>query len=132
MVVDTSALAAILFDEPDAGEFEAAIANDAVRLISAATVVEASLVVERRFGEQGGKELDALLREAEFEVVGVSQEQVNFARRALRTYGKGVHPASLNFGDCFPYALAKASGEPLLFKGEDFSKTDIRNARTHG
>jgi ribonuclease VapC len=82
MVVDTSALAAILFDEPDAEEFEAAIESDPVRLISAATLVEISLVVEKRFGEQGGTELDALLREAGFEVVAVSQEQANIARQA--------------------------------------------------
>jgi ribonuclease VapC len=130
MVVDTSALAAILFDEPDAEEFEAAIANDPIRLISAATLVEASTVVERRLGEQAGRELDSLLTEAGFEVVAVSEEQAEVARQALRTYGKGRHRASLNFGDCFAYALSKVSGEPLLFKGHDFSLTDMRAART--
>jgi ribonuclease VapC len=126
MVVDTSALAAILFDEPDAEQFEAAIESDPVRLISAATLVEASLVVDKRFGEVGRNELDALLLEAGFEVVAFSQEQANIAREALRTYGKGSHPAALNLGDCFAYALAQTSGEPLLFKGQDFPRTDVR------
>jgi ribonuclease VapC len=91
MVVDTSALAAILFDQADAEEFEAAIENDPVRLISAATLVEVTLVVERRFGEQGRTELDALLKVGAFEVVAVSREQADIARQALRTYGKGNH-----------------------------------------
>jgi ribonuclease VapC len=126
MVVDTSALAAILFDEPDAEQFEAAIEIDPIRIISAATFVEVSLVVERRFGEQGRNELDALLLEAGFEVVAFSEEQAKIARQALRTYGKGSHPAGLNLGDCFAYALSKTSGEPLLFKGQDFPRTDVQ------
>jgi ribonuclease VapC len=129
MVVDTSALAAILFNEPDAAEFEAAIENDAVRLISAATLVETSAVVEGRLGQAGGKELDNLLNEAGFETVPRNAQHAEIARQALRTYGKGTHPAGLNLGDCFDYALSKQTGEPLLFKGQDFARTDIRAVR---
>lgn len=125
MVIDTSALLAILMNEPDAAAYRAAIEADDVRLVSAATLVEAGLVVETRFGEPGGRELDLLLRKGDFDVVPVDAEQAEIGRAALRRFGKGRHPARLNFGDCFSYALAAASGEPLLFKGDDFRKTDV-------
>lgn len=125
MVIDTSALLAILFAEPDADRFEAAIADDPVLLVSAATLLEAAIVVENRFGPAGGRELDLLLHATGADVVTVTAEQVAVARRAYRAYGKGNHPAGLNYGDCFSYALARTSGQPLLFKGSDFSASDI-------
>ena len=129
MVIDTSAIVAIAFDEPEAGSFEALIADDPVRLISAATVFEASIVLESRLGEPGGSELDLWLHRINAEIVAVSADHSDQARRAWRRYGRGRHPAGLNFGDCFSYALAKLTSEPLLFKGKDFSQTDIRAAK---
>jgi ribonuclease VapC len=125
MVIDTSVLVALLFDESDAEQFELAIEADPRRLMSAASILETSIVVESRFGEAGGREFDLLLYKAQIEIVAVTPEQVDIARHAYRTYGKGRHPAGLNFGDCFAYALCKMSGEPLLFKGNDFSQTDV-------
>jgi ribonuclease VapC len=128
MVIDTSALVAILCNEADASLFEAALERDSTRLISAATLLESSIVIEARFGEAGGRELDLLLHKAQIEIEPFDQEQTEIAREAYRTYGKGRHPAGLNFGDCFSYALSVVRGEPLLYKGDDFSKTDIKNA----
>lgn len=125
MVIDTSVLIAILANEPEAELFESAIDADPVRLISAASVLEAGIVAEARYGDIGGRELDLLLYKAEFEIVAVTADQVDAGRRAFSRYGKGRHPAALNFGDCFSYALAKTSGEPLLSKGHDFPQTDI-------
>ncbi len=128
MVIDTSAILAIALNEPEAATFEQRIADDPIRLISAATVLDAAMVIETRLGEPGGSELDLWLHKAEVEIVAVEAEHADQARRAWRRYGKGRHPAGLNFGDCFSYALASLTQEPLLFKGEDFSKTDIRAA----
>jgi ribonuclease VapC len=125
MVIDTSAIVAIFFNEPDAVSYRERIADDPIRLISAATLLETALVIEGRFGEAGGAELDLWLHKAAIEVVNVTAEAADQARRAWRRYGKGRHPAALNYGDCFSYALAALSGEPLLFKGDDFAKTDI-------
>lgn len=125
MVLDTSALLALLLDEPEAEEFRAAVEEDTTRLVSAATLLETALVIEARKGEPGGRELDSLIHKAEIAVVAVDAEQVSEARRAYRRFGKGRHAAGLNFGDVFAYALARSSGEPLLFKGDDFAKTDI-------
>lgn len=125
MVIDTSAIAAILFDEPDAERIEAAIADTPLRLISAGTLLECSIVVEARYGEDGGRELDLLLFKANLQIAPVTAEQVEIARAAFRRFGKGRHPAGLNFGDCFSYALAISRGEPLLFKGDDFARTDV-------
>jgi ribonuclease VapC len=125
MVADTSAILAILLNEPDAVVFATAIEGADTRLISAGTLLESSLVVEARFAEAGGRELDLLLHRAEFEVVPVDSDQVELARAAYRRFGKGRHPAGLNFGDCFAYALAVSLGEPLLFKGGDFRLTDV-------
>jgi ribonuclease VapC len=128
MVIDTSALVAILTDEPDRRALVDAIAGASVRLISAATVLEAGIVMEARRGEHAGRELDLFLHRAKCEIVAVDAEQVDIARAAYRRYGKGRHAAGLNFGDCFSYALAKARGEPQLFKGQDFAKTDMPSA----
>lgn len=128
MVIDTSAIVAIFFNEPDAADYRESIADDPIRLISAATLVEAAMVIEGRFGEGGGAELDLWLHKAAVDVVAVTAEHADQARRAWRRYGKGRHPASLNYGDCFSYALAALTGEPLLFKGHDFSQTDIEAA----
>ena len=125
MVIDTSAIVAILFGEDDAERFTAAIEADPERLMSAASVLEASVVVESEFGEEGGRELDLLLLKAGIETVAFSEEQLRVARHAFRAYGKGRHPAGLNFGDCFSYAMSKTTGEPLLFKGDDFAMTDV-------
>ncbi|MCO5159168.1 MAG: type II toxin-antitoxin system VapC family toxin [Aquamicrobium sp.] len=128
MVIDTSAIVAIFLDEPDAPAYGERIVDDPVRLVSAATLVEAAMVIESRFGDAGGAELDLWLHRTGAEIVAVSAEHADQARRAWRRYGKGRHPAGLNYGDCFSYALAKLTGEPLLFKGDDFSKTDISPA----
>jgi ribonuclease VapC len=125
MVIDTSAVVAIALNESDAAEFELQIADDPVRLISTATVLEATIVLETRLGEAGGREFDLWLLKVGAEVVPVDVEQIDAARRAWRRYGKGRHAAGLNYGDCFSYALALTRGEPLLYKGEDFAKTDV-------
>ena len=125
MVLDTSALLALLLDESEAEEFRTAVEDDATRLVSAATLLETALIIEARKGEPGGRELDILIHKAEIVVVPVDAEHVTEARRAYRRFGKGRHAAGLNFGDVFAYALARISGEPLLFKGNDFTRTDI-------
>lgn len=125
IVIDTSAVLAILFNEPDAERFESALVSDPNRLMSAASVLEASIVVESRLGEGGRQEFDRLLSAAQITLVPVTAQQIEVARQAYRTYGKGRHPAGLNYGDCFSHALARTTGEPLLFKGNDFSQTDI-------
>lgn len=126
MVIDTSALVAILLGEAEAELFALAIAADSKRLISAFTALETGIVIEAKKGESGGRELDLLLHHARIEIVPVTAEQVEIARSAWRKYGKGRHPAGLNIGDCCSYALAKCAGEPLLFKGNDFSHTDVK------
>lgn len=128
MVIDTSALIAVLTREPDAEEYKAAIDRDAKRLMSVASILETAIVLESRYGEEGPRELDALLRRLPIEAVPVDCDQLEWARYACRAYGKGRHPAALNFGDCFSYALARLTGEPLLYKGADFARTDIRSA----
>jgi len=125
MVLDTSALLALLLDEPEAEDFRAAVEEDTTRLVSAATLLETALVIEARKGEPGGRELDTLIHKADVVVVPVDAEHVFEARRAYRRFGKGRHAAGLNFGDVFAYALARTAGEALLFKGDDFAKTDI-------
>lgn len=115
--------------EPEQRAFAEAIQADPVRLVSAATLLEATLVIESRHGPAGGRELDLLLHRARVEVVDVSAEQIEVARAAWRRFGKGRHPAALNFGDCFSYALARVSGERLLCKGEDFARTDLPLSR---
>ena len=131
MVLDTSALLAILLNEPDSPVFRNAIEADAVRLLSAASLLETAVVIESRFGEPGGRELDLLVHKAAIQVVSVDVEQVENARHAFRNFRKGRHPAGLDYGDCFSYALSRVSGEPLLFKGEDFARTDVHKVMSH-
>jgi ribonuclease VapC len=127
-VIDTSALIAMLGNESDAPKFEVAIERDPVRLLSAGSLLEASIVIEARYGEAGGRELDLLIHKAQIEIVPFDQEQADLARDAYRRYGKGRHAAALNYGDCFAYALCTLRGEPLLYKGDDFARTDVRSA----
>ncbi|MBC5800998.1 MAG: type II toxin-antitoxin system VapC family toxin [Candidatus Eremiobacteraeota bacterium] len=128
MIVDTSALIAILRDEPEADSFRAAIVDAPVTRIGAPTLLEASLVIERAGGAAALGAFDRFITEAGMEVVPFDAAFIESARRAYRTFGKGLHVAGLNFGDCFSYALAHATAEPLLFKGNDFSQTDIASA----
>lgn len=125
MVIDTSALVAILLGEPEAKTIATAIANDNKRLIGAFSLLETSIVIESKKGENGALELDLLLRKIQAEIISMNSAQTEAARKAWRDFGKGRHPAALNIGDCCAYALAKITGEPLLFKGDDFGKTDI-------
>ncbi len=128
MVLDTSALTAILFDEIDAEPLARAIDRARARRLSAANRVEVSLVVEGRKGDAGRADLERFLAEAQIEIVALTPEQAEIACEAFRRFGKGRHRAGHNLGDCFAYALAKAAGEPLLFKGADFARTDIAAA----
>jgi ribonuclease VapC len=125
MVIDTSALLAIFLAEPERKPFLDSILQSETRMISAANVLETGIVLEARRGESAGREFDLFLVRANLQIVSVDSEQAEIARSAWRKYGKGCHPAALNFGDCFAYALAKSSGEPLLAKGTDFVATDI-------
>ena len=128
MIIDSSAILAILFEEADAERFKEAIADAWPRRMSVVALLEATMVVEGRGGAEAGNDLDAFLERTRVELVPVTAEQAAAARGAWRRFGKGNHPAALNFGDCFAYALATVSGEPLLFKGEDFALTDIEAA----
>lgn len=125
MVLDTSAILAILLNEPEAPVIAELIAKDAKRLLSAGTALELMIVIEAKKGEAGGRELDLFLHRAKIDVVPFDSEQAEIARVAWRHYGKSNHPAGLNFGDCFAYALSRISGESLLFKGSDFNQTDL-------
>ena len=125
MVIDTSALLAIFLAEPERKQFLELIIQSSKRMISAASVLETGMVLESKRGESAGREFDLFLVRANLEVVSVDAEQIEIARSAWRSFGKGRHPAGLNFGDCFTYALAKESGEPVLAKGRGFILTDI-------
>jgi ribonuclease VapC len=125
MVIDTSALVAILGREPERRAWIEAIETADRARISAATLVETSIVIESRYGAAGLLDLDQFIALAGIEVVAVDAEQCRLARQAFSRFGKGRHPASLNFGDCFSYAAAMALGEPLLCKGDDFTRTDV-------
>jgi ribonuclease VapC len=125
MVLDTSAVLAILQNEPERRQFNEAIDAAETRSLSTASFVECSMIVESRYGADGVRDLDLFIAKAQISLAPVDEEQANLARRAFRKYGKGRHPASLNFGGCFSYALSKALQEPLLFKGNDFSQTDV-------
>jgi len=126
MVIDSSALLAILFGEPEMPAMARAIAEDPTRLCGAVNALEAAIVVEARKGPAGGRELDVLLHQGQIDVVPMTPDQLQLARDAWRRFGKGRHAAGLNLGDCCAYALARSTGEPLLFKGEDFPRTDVR------
>lgn len=125
MVLDTSAVLAILLDEPERRAFTTAIEADPVRVISTASFVECSLVLDARLGPEAVRDLDLLVARAQISLVPVDEEQAYAARHAYRRLGKGRHEANLNFGDCFAYTLSQELGEPLLFKGRDFALTDV-------
>ena len=126
MIVDTSALIAILRDEPQASAFATAIAGAERRHISAANYLEAAIVIDGSRNPIASRRFDDLLQEAQIVIEPVTEQQAKIAREAYRDFGRGSgHPAKLNFGDCFAYALAKTSGEPLLFQGDDFVHTGI-------
>ena len=128
MIIDTSAVLAILLAERDAPTFARAIENAERRRMSSASYLEAALVIDNRGDAVASREFDLFFRRAGIAIEPVTLEQAQIARQAYRDFGKGRHPAGLNFGDCFSYALAKAVDEPLLFKGADFSRTDVRRA----
>jgi ribonuclease VapC len=133
MIVDTSALIAILRDEPEARACASAIESSAIRRVSAANFVETALIIDASRDPVASRRFDDLIREAQITVEPVTEAQARIAREAYRDFGKGSgHPAKLNFGDCFAYALAKVTAEPLLFKGDDFARTDIEPARQQG
>jgi ribonuclease VapC len=125
MIVDTSALLAVLLSEPDAPRFAAALAGADVCRLSAANFVEAAIVADSAARATSRPQLDAFIRRAGISIEPVTADQTHIARQAYFDYGKGRHPAGLNLGDCFAYALSKTSGEPLLFKGRDFARTDV-------
>ena len=128
MVIDSSALVAVLQDEPERAALVAKIAADPVRLLSAANYLEVAIVIDDRLGAAGARDLKLLLVEAAIRIMPVTVEHAELARTAYRRFGRGNHPARLNFGDCFAYALARETGEPLLYKGGDFGQTDIAAA----
>jgi ribonuclease VapC len=128
MVIDTSAAVAILLEEPEGDQFIDAIASDPVRLMSAVNVLEAAIVMEARKGPSGGREFDLLLHKAQVAIIPLQAEHVEEARAGWRRFGKGNHPAGLNFCDCCAYALSQISGEALLFKGRDFERTNVAHA----
>ncbi|MER9882108.1 type II toxin-antitoxin system VapC family toxin [Mesorhizobium sp. M0118] len=128
MVIDTSAVVAILRSEPEAARLERALVSDPIRLIPATCVLEARMVLVSRRGEHALAEIDLWLRKIEADIIPVDSELVDLATQGWLTYGKGHHPAALNFADCLSYALAKRADEPLLFVGKDFSQTDIEPA----
>jgi ribonuclease VapC len=125
MVLDTSALLAILEDEPERRAFNEAIEAADSRALSAANYVETSIVLEARYGADGVRDMDLFVERAGIELVPVDAAQARIACRAFSRFGKGRHRAGLNFGDCFAYALATARSEALLFKGDDFVHTDL-------
>ena len=125
MVIDTSAVLAILQDEPERLRFSEALEDAESVSMSAASFVETSMIIESRYGSDGVRDLDLLIAKAAIALEAVDVEQAHLARQAFRLYGKSRHPAGLNFGECFAYALARSRAEPLLFKGQDFSLTDI-------
>lgn len=128
MVIDSSALVAILMNEPEKQSFIDAIEADEVRLMSSASLLETAIVIEARWGDHGARELNLAIARFQIDVVSLDVEQVGEARRAWRRFGKGNHRAGLNFGDLCSYGLASTSEEPLLFKGDDFAATDLTPA----
>ena len=125
MIIDTSALLAILFQEADAPQYAQVIAMAEVCRMSAANYLEAAINMDHRGDREASRQLDVFIERAQIHIEAVTFEQVRIARQAYLDYGKGHHPAGLNFGDVFAYALAKSTGEPLLYKGRDFVQTDI-------
>jgi ribonuclease VapC len=131
MIIDASAIIAILRDEAEALSFARAIETSNIRRVSAANFVEAAIVIDGSRDPIASRRFDDLIKEAEIQIEPVTETQARIAREAYRDFGKGSgHPAKLNFGDCFAYALAKEMGEPLLFKGDDFNHTDILEVKS--
>lgn len=128
MILDTSAMVAILYREPEAAPFAQLIHDAEVCRMSVASFVELSMVVENQLGPEGMRQAEAFFRRAGVVIEPVTVDHGELARQAFLDFGKGRHKAGLNYGDCFSYALAKATGEPLLFKGNDFGQTDITSA----
>jgi ribonuclease VapC len=128
VIADTSALVAILYGEEEASVFADLIQRADMCRMSVATYLELTLVIEKQLGPEGTRHAENFVRRAGIQIEPVTVEQGLIARQAFFDFGKGRHPAALNYGDCFPYALAKALDEPLLFKGNDFSQTDVESA----
>ena len=128
MILDTSAVIAVLQNEESAPRLVGALENAPVKRMSAATLVEAGIILQARYGDHGERELDLFVQRAHVEIIPVSEEHAEYARSAYRRFGRGRHAAGLNFGDCFAYALARALDEPLLFVGDDFAQTDVQAA----
>jgi ribonuclease VapC len=125
MVIDSSALIAIILEESDLPGILQRLADDPVRLMSAASLLECEIVLHARGGIDNSRDLDEIITRLRVEIVAFDEKQASLARAAFRTFGKGRHPAKLNFGDCMTYALAQSTSEPLLFKGDDFNRTDL-------
>jgi ribonuclease VapC len=125
MVIDSSAVLAVLLQQPEAAAITLKIEASAIRLMSAANALETAIVIESRRGSLGARHFDLFLHDGQIDIVPATQDHFNLARDAWRRYGKGRHPAALNICDCLAYALSKSSGEPLLFVGDDFTKTDV-------
>jgi len=129
VIIDTSALVAIFYDEPEREEFVKRIYQADRCSLSVASFLELFMVVEKQLGADASRQVESFLRRSSIVLEPVTVEQAYLARQAFLDYGKGRHPAGLNFGDCFSYSLAKALDQPLLFKGEDFTRTDVKSAR---
>jgi ribonuclease VapC len=125
MIIETSALVAVLDQEPEAERIARTLASTSERMLSAANLVEVGIVMQARRGDDGARDLDLLLAKLRVDIVAVTATQADIARKAFRHYGRGRHAANLNFGDCFAYALAKDKSASLLFKGDDFGRTDV-------
>jgi ribonuclease VapC len=125
MIIDTSALVALLDQESEAERIALALASSSERILSAANLVEIGIVMQTRRGDDGVRDLDLLLAKLKVDIAAVTADHADIARKAFRRYGRGRHAANLNFGDCFAYALAKEKSVPLLFKGDDFGRTDV-------
>jgi ribonuclease VapC len=125
MIIDTSALVAVLDQELEAERIVRTLASAPERILSAANLVEVGIVMQARRGDDGARDLDLLLAKLRVDIAVVTANQADIARKAFRRYGRGRHAANLNFGDCFAYALAKEKSVPLLFKGDDFGRTDV-------
>jgi ribonuclease VapC len=128
VIIDTSALVAILDQEPEAERIVRTLASAPERSLSAANLVETGIVMQARRGDDGARDLDLLLAKLRVDIAAVTASQADIARKPFRRYGRGRHPANLNFGDCFAYALAKDKSASLLFKGSDFGQTDVMAA----
>jgi ribonuclease VapC len=125
MIIDTSALVAVLDQELEAERIVRTLASAPERILSAANLVEVGIVMQARRGDDGARDIDLLLAKLRVDIAVVTANQADIARKAFRRYGRGRHAANLNFGDCFAYALAKHTSAPLLFKGDDFGQTDV-------